>query len=126
MGTKYNYHSLYIFYIFRHISIFPSIIVHVFIEAVDTQAASSEGGRQKPVKSSSPLSTHSVPHLFELASVVQPLKYIYIYIYIYIMYIYIYTDIYIYIYITEAGVAKAGVRAVAHLQEVVLASREQK
>ena len=34
-------------------------------------------------------------------------------------------DIYIYIYITEAGVAKAGVRAVAHLQEVVLASRGQ-
>ena len=30
------------------------------------------------------------------------------------------SDIYIYIYITEAGAAKAGVRAVAHLQEVVL------
>ena len=28
--------------------------------------------------------------------------------------------------ITEAGVAKAGVHAVAHLQEVVLASKEQK
>jgi len=38
------------FYIFRHISIFPSVVLHVFIEAVDTEAGSAEGGRRKPVK----------------------------------------------------------------------------
>ena len=32
------------------ISIFPSVVLHVFIEAVDTEAGSAEGGRRKPVK----------------------------------------------------------------------------
>jgi hypothetical protein len=83
VGTKYNYHLLYIFYIFRHISIFPSVVLHVFIEAVDTEAGSAEGGRRKSVKVLlTAFYSLGATFVFKLASVVQPLEYIYIYIYI--------------------------------------------